>query len=670
MTVREYGAWPSPLAASDVFSSTIGRGACMSADGVAYWVEVRPGNDGRALLLRDDGSGPTAISREEHDVRTRFHEYGGGAYGVTRDQVVYVDFADQRVWRVAVSTGSGPHPITPEAQGAVRFSCFRIDESRGVVWCLREDQRDPALEPVTSMVTLDLDGPNHDFGTTAVAGRERPVDGEELPADVDSPPDFLLDLQLSPDGSRIAWVSWNHPDMAWHGTWLRVARVDQDGALADHQVIAGSRQESIEEPRWRSDHELLFLSDRTGWSNLYRAELASAGGVDLTAITQDELEYGRPRWVADMGAYDVLPDGRVASTRCVDGFTGLVVLDPQTGDLSEVPTGLAYVAEVRALDADHVLVGTGMFMAPREALVVDLRDGSLSPVGDAERAAPPESLASTPELVSWGVEDGASASGYLYRPRNGNHTGPDGSRPPLIVTIHGGPTGAAIPGYTQERAYWTSRGFAVLDVNYGGSTGFGRAFRERLEGMWGLVDVSDIVAGVEHLVRLGEVDRERVVTRGGSAGGYTTLMLLTSSSAFAAGTSLFGVTDIGALARDTHKLESRYMWRLVAPWPQGRAVYDERSPINQLDRLRTPLLILQGSDDRVVPPNQAEMLAESLRAQRLPVAMIIFDGEGHGFRRPENQVRSLEAELSFYCQILDLPHPEDLPRLEVENLAQ
>lgn len=663
MSVHPYGAWPSPLSAADVYSSSTARGATMTAAGTRFWLEVRPDNAGRSTLVRDRGAGPEDLTPADHDVRTRFHEYGGGAYGVTEDLAVYVDFATQRVWRT--DGRADPRPITPDADARVRFSCFRVDPARGLVWCLREDQRDAALEPVTSLVRLSLDGPNDDFGRVAVAGRERPVEGPELAADVDSPPDFVLDHQLSPDGSRLAWVSWNHPNMAWHGTWLRVARVAGDGTLSDELVVAGAEDESVEQPMWLSDDRLLFLSDRSGWSNFRLADL-SGEQATVEVVTRDQVEYGRPRWVPDMASYDVLPDGRVATVRCVRGFTGLAVLDPSSGSVQDVPTGIPFVSEVHALDAGHVLVGTGLFSTPRQAVVVDLATGSAVPIGEVDRPDP--GLVSEPEPVQWPVPGGATANGFLYRPANPDVTGPADTRPPLLVTIHGGPTAAAIPGFSKDRAYWTSRGYAVLDVNYGGSTGFGRAFRERLDGSWGVVDVQDILAGARHLAAAGEVDGERILTRGGSAGGFTTLALLCGSDDFRAGTSIFGIADIVALARDTHKLESRYPWRLLAPWPDGEQVYRDRSPINQLDGLRTPLLILQGADDRVVPANQAEMMADALRGQGLPVAVIVFEGEGHGFRRPENRIRALEAELSFYSQILGLPHPDGIEPVDVENL--
>lgn len=660
MTVHEYGAWPSPIAAADVHSSRLVRTMPATDGGTAYWLEVRPDDDGRSTLVRQGGED---VSARGHDVRTRFHEYGGGAYAVHDGVVLYVEFSSQRVWRTAA--GAEPRPITPECGGRVRFAGFRIDLARGVAFCLREDQRDPGVEPVTSLVRLDLDGPNDDFGVTVVAGRERPVDGPELPADVDSAPDFVLDPVLSPDGSRIAWLSWNHPNMAWDGTWLRVAALDEAGDLAGRPVVvAGGETEAIEQPAWLEDDRLLFLTDRTGWSGFAVADLSGSEPV-VGLLTDSPVDHGRPRWTPGTSSY-CLVAGRVVTLRIVEGRSTLALLDPSTGAVSDLPSGLSFVRQLAALDDGTVLVEAHRPDAPPELVLVAVDDGSVRPVFESE--PPDPGLVSEPEMVTWPTTDGSTANGFLYTPANPEVTGPEGSLPPLIVTLHGGPTASAIPGFDLGRAFWTSRGFAVLDVNYAGSVGFGRAYRQRLEGRWGVADVEDVVTGVAHLADVGRIDGSRALIQGGSAGGFTTLVALTSSDAFAAGCSLFGVSDLAALARDTHKLESRYLWRLVAPWPEGAEVYAERSPLNRLDRLRTPLVLLQGTDDRVVPPAQTELLAEALRARGLPVAVVMFEGEGHGFRAPATLVRALEVELSFYAQVLGLPHPEDVEPVPVENL--
>lgn len=671
--IHEYGAWPSPLSASEVYRGSVNRLAPRATGGTAYWLEARPGDAGRLTLVRDRGNGPEDVSLPGHNVRTRFHEYGGGEHAATRlpdgrDLVLYVAFGTQQVWRVA--DGEEPRPITPASEGAVRYAGFLIDLRRGAVLALREDQRDASVEPVTSLVRLDLDGPNDDFGLELVAGRRRPVGGPEEPADVSSPPDFVLDPVLSPDGTRLAWLSWNHPNMAWDGTWLRVARLDEAGtSLRDEIVVAGGLDEAIEQPRWLDPERLLFLSDRTGWSNFHEASLAGSEPA-VRVVTEVEVEFGLPRWVPRMSSYDLLPDGRVVTTVAVEGSLRPALLDLGTGRYSVVPSEATYVREAHALDARRVLALVARPTAAADVVVLDLDTGAVDPLVPSD--TPHADLASPPEFVEWpvgGTSGGETANGFLYAPLNPAATAPPGTRPPLIVTLHGGPTAAATPGYTAERTFWTSRGFAVLDVNYAGSVGFGRAYRQRLEGAWGVAEVDDCVAAVRHLAETGRIDPAKALIRGGSAGGFTTLAALTSSDVFAAGCSLFGISDLGALARDTHKLESRYLWRLVAPWPEGEEVYAARSPLNRLDGLRTPLILLQGSDDRVVPPVQAELLADALREKGLPVALVMFEGEGHGFRDPENKTRALEAELSFYTQVLGLPHPEDLAPVVVENLS-
>lgn len=686
-----YGAWPSPFSARDTVTGATVRSTPVVDGRAVWWLEARPSDGGRLTLVRGEaGAEPVDVSPVGANVRTAFHEYGGGAVGVAGPDghgggglALYVEFTDQRVHRVDVPADGGagggsadiggPRPITPDSGGLVRWSCFRIDTERGVAFCLREDQRDASVEPVTSLVRLDLDGPNDDLGVELVAGRRRPVDAAE---DTEAAgPDFVLDPVLSPDGRRIAWVQWDHPNMSWDGTWLWVASVDETGDLHGARVVAGGDDESIELPRWLSDERLVFLSDRTGWSNLYALDLAATddGPVgEPVALSPDERDFGQPHWVPDQSSYDLLPDGRIVTTRLDEGWTRVCLLDPATGDVTEVDTDLTGVADLRVL-GDHHAVCRGSFVdRPTDVVTIDLRDGSTRPVaGDGD--APDPAWVSTPEAISWVSSpevggDGATAHGFLYPPTNPEASAPEGDLPPLIVTLHGGPT-AAVPAYfTRARTFWTSRGFAVLDVNYAGSTGYGRAYRERLTGRWGSADVADVASGARHLADAGRVDAAKVAITGGSAGGFTTLAALTFTDAFAAGASHFGVSDLAALARDTHKLESRYLWGLVAPWPQGEAVYTERSPIHHVDRLATPLILLQGTEDKVVPPNQAELMFDAVRAKGLPVALVMFEGEGHGFRDPANQARALESELSFYGQVFGFTPAGDVPVVEVENL--
>ncbi len=652
-----YGAWPSPLSARDAVTALAERRTPRVDGTTLWWLEARPVDGGRLTLVRrDEDAAAVDVSAPGDNVRTRFQEYGGGEYAVGDDIAVWVEFGDQRVRRAEAGE---THVITPECDGAVRWSCFRIDPTHRRILCLREDLRDPDHEPVAAIVSLALDGPNDDFGVELVAGRRR-APGEPDDDDPDSAPDFLSDPILSADGTRIAWVSWNHPRMTWEGSWLKVGTLGPEG-VDDVQLVAGGPDESVEQPTWLDDGRLVFLSDRTGWSNLYLWD-----GSDVTPLCADEHEFGGPRWVPDLRSYAVLPGGDLVTTRIVDGRQQLCVVGVGTGDLREVPSPVTGVQDLCAFGEHHVVCRANQVDRTVDVVTVDLRDGSTTAVVDEE---PPDAGYVSPlESMSWAGSGGDTAYGIFYPPANAEARAPEGTLPPLVVTLHGGPTAWSPPSYSMWRTFWTSRGFAILDVNYGGSTGFGRAYRKRLEGTWGIVDVEDAVAGVRMLADRGLVDGEKVGITGGSAGGYTTLAAITFTDAFAAGASHFGVSDLALLAEETHKLESRYLNGLVAPWPEGREVYAERSPIHHIDRLATPLILLQGTDDKVVPPNQAEVMADALRARGLPVALVMFEGEGHGFRDAANKARALECELSFYGQVFGFTPAGDIEPVAVENL--
>nr|WP_281496713.1 S9 family peptidase [Ornithinimicrobium sp. F0845] len=455
--------------------------------------------------------------------------------------------------------------------------------------------------------------------------------------------------------------------MSWHETTLWLGDLDEHGDLHRAHTVAGGSGESLEQPLWLDDATLLVLSDRTGWSNLHRLDVSSPGG-GLQAVTTEQLDLGLPRWVPDTSTYALLPGGRVVSGRSREGFRELVVIDPATGATEVLDSATTAVTEIAVLADGTLAVEAARADLPTTVVTVDPRTAATAPVVPEEPSGL-EDYAATPEPVSWPGADGETAHGFLYLPRNPQVRAPERDLPPLVVTLHGGPTAAAVPGHSAARTFWTSRGFAVLDVNYGGSTGYGRAYRERLDGRWGEVDVQDAATGARHLAEQGLVDGARLLITGGSAGGFTTLAAATFTDVFAAGASHFGISDLATLATDTHKLESRYCDGLVAPWPEGREVYAARSPIHHVDRLATPLILLQGTDDQVVPRAQAEQLAEVLRTKGLPVALVLFEGEGHGFRALDNQVRALESELSFYAQVLGLDPPEGLDPVPVENLS-
>ncbi|NLG19909.1 MAG: S9 family peptidase [Actinomycetales bacterium] len=664
MQTAPHGSWPSPLDARQTLSATTRRRSPRADGEDLYWLEARPEDAGRVTLVRRRDGVVEDVSPADHNVRTRYLEYGGGDYAVADGTVLWVDFGSQQVW--LRSPDQDVRPLTPETGGLVRWSCFRIDHARRAVFCLREDQRDASLEPVNSLVRLDLDGDNRDLGVVLVAGKERRR-AERGGDDGTVGPDFVLDPALSPDGTRLAWLAWDHPHMSWHETTLWLGDLDEHGDLHGARPVAGGAGESLEQPLWLDDMTLLVLSDRTGWSNLCRLDVTRPDG-GLQSVTEERLVLGLPRWVPDTSSYALLPDGQVVSGRSRDGFRELVVIDPGSGAIRPVGSATTAVGDVTVLPDGRLAAEAARVDGPPTVVTIDPRTGETAPVVPAEPSGL-EEFAAAPEPVSWPTPDGATAHGFLYRPRNPRVRAPEGDLPPLLVTLHGGPTSAAVPGHSAGRTYWTSRGFAVLDVNYGGSTGYGRAYRERLDGRWGEVDVQDAASGARHLADLGVVDGSRLLITGGSAGGFTTLAAATFTDVFAAGASHFGISDLATLATDTHKLESRYCDGLVAPWPEGQEVYAARSPIHHVDRLATPLILLQGTDDQVVPRAQAEQMADALRAKGLPVALVLFEGEGHGFRALDNQVRALEAELSFYTQVLGLAAPEGIEPVPVENLG-
>lgn len=641
------GSWPSPISATAVFTASTSRSWPLADGEDVYWLESRPEHAGRLTLVRRRAGVVSDVSAPGHNVRTRLHEYGGASYAVRDGVVLYVDFATQQVWRA--EEGMMPRPITPPSDALVRYAGFAIDRRRGVVHGIREDQRDETLEPVTSLVRLDLDGPNDDFGTVLLAGRERRRDARsDAPSGPDAPPDVVLDPTLSPDGGTLSWVTWSHPNMPWDGTWLWTADLDDAGAITEPALIAGGPDVAVEPAVWLDDQRLAFVSHAGGWGNFHIADL-SGETPTVRPLHRESIDYGLPRWQSGMSAYDVLADGRIACVRAVDGVDELAVLDPDGGAVRKVPTAATHLAVLHATARGSLLAVAGSATSPTTVAEIDVATGTTTALA-ADEPSPDPAWVSVPESVWWDAPSGRT-HGFLYPPANPGQTLGEGERPPLLVTLHGGPSGRADPAYSTATAYWTSRGFAILDVNYGGSTGFGDAYRARLDGQWGIVDVEDTVAGVRHLITEGRVDADRVAIRGGSAGGFSVLAALTSSDVFTAGASYFGISDLVTLASDTHKLESRYLQRLVAPWPEARDVYVERSPLTHVDRLAAPLILLQGTDDRVVPPAQAQLMADVLREKDLPHELIMFEGEGHGFRDPANNIRALESELAFYQKV-------------------
>jgi dipeptidyl aminopeptidase/acylaminoacyl peptidase len=640
--IAPYGAWTSPITIDAVVGDVIGLAEPWLDGDDTYWLEARPAEAGRRVLVRrtNDGS-VTEVTPRPFNVRTRVHEYGGGSYTVSGRVIVFSNFADHRLYR----QGPGdewPVAITPE--GPWRYADLRIDERRLRVLAVREDHSG-AGEARAAIVAV-------------------PLNGAHPPEVLVSGPDFLAAPRLSPDGGRLAWLEWDHPDMPWDSSWLRTAAIAPDGMPGEPVLAAGGPGESIAQPEWSPDGVLHFVSDRTGWWNLYR--LGEGAIVDVLAPLA--AEFADPAWTLDRSSYAFLPDGALAGAGRRDGRDHLFHIRP--GALvREVETPYTEFEGLRAAPSGIVAV---VGSSAETTAVAHFDPATLALAGIHRRASarvPDPAVISIPEAIHFGVGDGRVAHALYYPPRNPGFVAPAGELPPLLVQVHGGPTSNASTALDLGRQVLTSRGIAVVDVDYGGSAGYGRTFRSALTGAWGVVDIDDCVGAARFLVERGDVDPDRLAISGGSAGGYTTLAAMAFRDVFVAGISLFGVGDLETLARSTHKFESRYLDRLVGPYPDAAELYRRRSPIHFLDRINCPVLVMQGLDDRVVLPAQAEAIVAALEMNGIPHAYLAFEGEGHGFRGAAAIRRALEAQISFLGQVFgfepaDQLEPVDLPGID------
>ncbi|MFP5343658.1 MAG: prolyl oligopeptidase family serine peptidase [Candidatus Limnocylindria bacterium] len=640
-TVLPYGSWPSSIKVSDLTTASIGLAEPWLDGDDAYWIEDRPAEGGRRVLVRQGPDGASEeLTPEPANVRTRVHEYGGGSYTVAGGTVVYSEFRDGRLYRVDPGI-EAPTAITPE--GPYRYADLRFDAPRRRFVAIREDHTDPA-DPRAAIVGVA-------------------IDGDADPTVLYTGPDFLAAPRPSPDGSRLAWLEWDHPDMPWDATRLRIADIAEDGTLGVSAMVAGAPDESIAQPEWSSDGLLHFVSDRTGWWNLYRL----AVGPRLEPLAPREAEFADPAWVFDRSAYAFLADGSIVATPRAGGRDRLVHITPGVA-IGDVDTDSTEFEGLRAAGGAVIVRAGSPTSSPA---IVRLDPQTLEPAGVLRRAvdvAPDPNLLSTPEAIAFPTAGGRIAHALFYPPRNARFRGPEDERPPLLVLSHGGPTSNAQSSLDLDIQLFTSRGIAVVDVDYAGSSGYGRAYRRALDGQWGIADVDDCEAAARFLAERGDVDAERLAIMGGSAGGFTTLAALAFRDTFSAGITLYGIGDLETLARDTHKFEARYMDRLIGPYPAAARTYRERSPIHALERIECPVLVLQGLDDRVVPPAQAEAIVAALAANGIPHAYLAFEGEGHGLRGADAIRRSLEAQLSFLGAVFGFTPADDLPPLELPGI--
>lgn len=637
-TIAPYGSWESPITTDLLLGGTVGLAQPRIDGDYVYWIERRPHEGGRHVIVRwSEAGGREDVTPADFNARTRVHEYGGGDYTARNGTVYFTNFTDQRVYRQR--PGDSPEAITPE--GPLRHADFIVDGTRGRLICVREDHGAGDREAVNTLVSIPLDGGE---ARVLAAGN-----------------DFYATPALSPDGRRLAWLTWHHPNMPWDGTELWVADIDAAGAPANPRLVAGGPRESVFQPEWSPDGMLHFISDRTGWWNLYRLRDGQA-----EPLAPMEAEFGHPQWVFGMYTYAFTGPTEIACTYTRDGVRVMARLDTDTGELTALDVPYRGIL-LRAGGGRVVYIGASETL-PESVIRLDPNTGNHEVLRRSSEIDIDEGYISIAQPVEFPTENGLTAHGYYYPPRNRDYAAPEGERPPLIVTSHGGPTSATTGDFSLARQYWTSRGFAILDVNYGGSTGYGRAYRERLNGNWGIVDVDDCANGARYLAEQGLVDEDRLIIRGGSAGGYTTLCAITFRDVFKAAASHYGVSDAEALATDTHKFESRYLDNLIGPYPERRDVYIARSPIHAADNCSAALILFQGLEDKVVPPNQSEAMFIAARNKELPVAYVAFEGEGHGFRQAPSIKRAMEAELYFYGRVFGFDPADVVEPVEIENL--
>ena len=639
-TIAPFGSWKSPITADAILAGSIGLGAVAIDGEDLYWSESRPTEKGRNVLVKRDRNGTTEdLIPATFNVRTRVHEYGGGSFLIEKGTTYFVNFIDQRIY--TQSFNSDPKALTPESQK--RYADFILDSARNRLITVCEDHASDSPEPDNFLASINLE--TGDI-KTLVSGN-----------------DFYSSPRLSPNQSQLSWITWEHPNLPWDSTQLWLADINSTGELENIRCIAGqSQSESISEPKWSPDGMLYFSSDRDNWWNLYRYHQGN-----IESIYPMDAEFAYPHWVFGLSTYTFVNAEKIICTYTKNGRWYLAEIDLKTQKLIPIETPFSNITSL--ISNGEIVLFIGSSPTASSAIIsLDLQTKDWTILKQSSELNLDARYLSIPEAIDFPTENGLTAHAWYYPPQNPDYQAPETDLPPLLVKSHGGPTAAAGNALSLKIQYWTSRGFAYLDVNYGGSTGYGRAYRQRLDHQWGIVDVDDCVNGAKFLVEQGKADPNKLAISGGSAGGYTTLAALTFRQTFKAGASHYGVSDLEALATDTHKFEVRYLDRLIGPYPEQQELYKIRSPINFTDQLACPVVFFQGLEDKVVPPNQAEMMVEALKQKGLPVAYVPFPEEQHGFRIAANIKRALEGELYFYSQIFGFSLADEVEPLEIINL--
>lgn len=639
-TTMPYGSWKSPISTELITRNMIELDNLVLNGKDLYWIEGIPAEAGRNTVMTQDAEGTIIeLTPAPFNVRTRVHEYGGAPFVVHGPHLYFSNFEDNLLY-VRKEDGS----ITALTNDSnLRYADAAVDALHGRLYWIREDHAKSAIFAETSLVAMDLDGQNEKI--------------------IASGNDFYSSPRISPNSKQLAYVTWNHPNMPWDETELWLADLTEDGSIANEKRIAGGPGESVIQPVWSPDGSLYFLSDQTNWWNIMRWS-----GDKTEAVCPLEAEFGSPSWIFGRSDYAFIDETTIIAAYTENGIRKLSAINVQNGTISRVETPFSSFSFIQSNGKELAFIAASPTLFPR-IVRLDPKEAQIKEVRLASTLSLDENYLSWPEPINFPTAGGNIAYAIYYRPKNRDFTAPADEKPPLLVHVHGGPTSSSDTSLDlASTQYWTSRGFAVVDVNYGGSTGYGREYRERLKGNWGIVDVEDCANAVRYLIAQGEVDGSRVAIAGGSAGGYTTLASLVFTDIYTAGASYFGLSELEIFAQETHKFESRYLDGLVGPYPEAKAVFYERSPVNYTDQLACPVIFFQGLDDKIVPPNQAELMVEALKANGLPVAYLTFEGEGHGFRMDQTIKRATEAELYFYSKVFGFTPADAIEPVPIDNL--
>lgn len=639
--IAPYGSWPSPLSARSLATASISFGDIVLDGDSIYWGESRPADDGRSVIVCQDATGKiTDITPSGYSVRSRVHEYGGGAYTVNNGCIYFVNDKDQQVYYQDYHQNLAGQVIALTANKNCRYADLHVDKKHQQLICIEENHSEHG-KVTNKLVAISLTKKNSIV--TLASGH-----------------DFFASPTVSPNSKQLAWLTWDHPDMPWDMSQLWCADLSENGNIGEPRLIAGGENESIFQPQWSPAGDLFFVSDKSGWWNIYRY----LDGKNICVLSA-AAEFGLPQWVFAMSTYGFLDSTTLICCYNKLGIWQLATINYQNGSVAELALPFVAISGIRALQGRAVFIGSTNNRAPE---LISLAGGlaDYSVIKRSSENALSEADVSLPEAITFPTSNNDLAHGFYYAPVNKKYT-VDNELPPLLVKSHGGPTAATTAAYNQKIQYWTTRGFAVLDVNYRGSTGFGKEYRQQLDGNWGIADVEDCVNGASYLAKEGKVDSTRMAISGSSAGGYTVLCALTFHDVFRTGASLYGISELEALARDTHKFESHYLDRLIGPYPEDKEKYFKRSPINYTEKLSTPIAFFQGSEDKVVPPLQAELMVDALDKKGLPVVYELFSGEQHGFRKADNIIRAIEGELYFYSKILGFDLPEEISEIRIRN---